>query len=692
MAIAVSLLRQQQAIGHNMSESIANNIGSDATGNLHLVTDNTQAAARMRIIIIGSGPVGMHCVKELFRQQASADIHVFGNEPYQPYNRVQLSALLAGDVARDNIDIPLPQNNTKTRFTFTICRISAIDTRTRQVTDILGQHHDYDKLIIATGARAFIPNIPGMGQKGVYTFRNLKDTESLYARIASSRHTVIVGGGLLGLEAARALCRSNTQVTLIQQGHHLMNRQLDEQGAAFLQQHIEAMGIAVITNSGVRAVLGDTRVTGVRTRDGEEIHCDTVLLCTGIQPNLELARDAKISVGRGIRVDDQLQTSADNVYAIGECCEHNGQTYGLAGPGLEQAAVLASVICKQQGQYTGSVAISHLKVVGQPVCSMGEVVDLPNRPRQRELIYCRKKQGIYRKLVLLKGRLIGVIGYGNWNEINRLQEAYKSHRFIWPWQLLWFSLTGRLWLKDQALQVSQWPPSATVCQCNSISQGELVDCIACGCNSLAALQKSTGAGTVCGSCKPLLQQLIGTTEPAEKERGAGLLVLLAATASTLVLLSLLLPEAQTANSVQQQGWFEKIWNDKFFKQISGFTLLGLTAIGMLMSLRKRLGFMQKLGAFRHWRFLHITLGTGCAGLLFLHTSFHLGANLNRLLMLDFLGITLLGSVTTALIGLGHKMAPSQAVQQRRFWTWVHLLVSWPLPVLLTVHILTVYYF
>ncbi len=646
-----------------------------------------------RVVVVGSGPVGVRVVNEILARSPDTNVDLFSNEPFQPYNRVQLSSLLAGEVSPSDIDLPLPQS--KERFSFHIATITAIDPYKKAVEDALGKIHTYDKLVIATGARAHIPQIPGISIPGVYSFRNLKDAESLYSRAARARHVVVVGGGLLGLEAARGLLRFNTQVTLIQQGSRLMNRQLDEEAAAILQHQVEALGIRVITNAGVREIQGDARVTGVKTRSGEHISCDTVLMCAGIKPNVEVARRAHLSVARGIVVNDQMQTSNDDIFAVGECCEHLGVTYGLVNPGYEQASIVADRIGGGQSLYGGTQTVSRLKVIGEQVISFGEVVDLLQRPLQQIVVYRDKKRSIYRKLVLHKGHLIGALGIGEWAESGRLQEAFKSERHIWGWQLLLFKVTGRLWPLKDADDVRKWPAASIVCQCNGITQGQLRK----ACSSFSTEQSltvsdlglATGAGMVCGSCKPLLGQLLGGNATQEKSVAWQWLLLGSLLAFVIVAMQAMMPEAQVADSVQQERWFESIWNNKFWKQFTGFSLLGMTIIGLLMSLRKRFNW-QWMGNFTYWRLLHSFLGAGCAVLLIFHTGFHLGENLNHWLMLSFLGVLVLGAGAGAAAGLMHRIPAAHARRIQQSINYLHIVIAWPLPALLAAHIFSVYYF
>ncbi|MFL0810182.1 MAG: FAD-dependent oxidoreductase [Agarilytica sp.] len=644
-----------------------------------------------RILVIGAGPAGIRFANELLKRRPTANITVFGNEPCQPYNRVQLSSLLAGDITIDEIVTALPVKDRHPNFSLIVSAIRFIDHEHKYIVDIEGNRHRYDKLVIATGSRPHVPNIPGVDQTGVYTFRNLNDTEFLYARISRARHIVVVGGGLLGLEAAKALSRQNTKVTLVQQGPRLMNRQLDEEAAGKLLSIVEALNIRVITNSGVRHILGGGRVEGVVTRDKETIDCDTVLLCAGIKPNIEIARSSKIAVANGIRVDDRLQTSVADVSAIGECCEHRNLTYGLVNPGFEQAAILADAMIGGHARYVGSLEVSRLKVLGASICSMGEVSDIEKRPFLNELKYRNKKQNIYRKIVTFKGKIIGAVGFGEWGESRRIQEAYQNGRRIHIWHILSFLITGNLFAASSKDEVNTWPRSAVICQCNNINLEELKTAIASGNSTIESLQKETGASTVCGSCKPLLAQLVGDDTAQEKEKTSLPVLVFSVLAVCIAASVVLVPGLTVSDSVQSQNVFETIWNDKFWKQVTGFSLLGLSTVGLLMSLRKRLPKLN-LGDYSYWRLLHIVLGLCCVITLVFHTGLHLGSNLNKILMLDFLAVISLGALAGLVFSFGHKFSAAASQRIRSIWNWFHILVTWPLPILLGFHILSVYYF
>lgn len=644
------------------------------------------------ISIIGSGPVGVQLVEEIYRRRPQTPITLFGNEPYAPYNRVQLSSYLAGTFKGEELSLPLPDPHSYPHFHYRTAHIRAIDTRKKMLLDAHNNTYTFDTLIFATGSKAHIPSIAGTNLSGVYCFRNRNDADALYARSVRSRHTVVIGGGLLGIEAAKSLLRYRTQVTLIQQAPRLMNRQLDASAASILKTDLEALGIQVILQSGVREIVGDTSVNGVRTRDGETIECDTILLCTGIQPNITLAREAGIRVNRGIVVNDQLQTSEPGIFAVGECTEHRGITYGLVQPGFEQAAVAAEVICGSEASYPGSHSGTRLKVLDKSVFSVGEVVDLADKPRQYQLIFKKNRpEPIYRQLVIHKGKLIGAAGVGSWPELERVHELVGSGRRLNYFSQLCFFLSGRLWPFSDTGQVRDWPASTIVCQCKSIRKEILAKSIVAGASTVSQLQECTGAGTVCGSCQPLLAQMCGQADKPPVESHWITTALLCMLTLVLAVILLGVPEPAPPESVQNIYWLQQIALDKTWKQITGFSLLGLALLGLLMSARKRLSWGW-MGSFTHWRFVHIGLGTLCAFTLILHTGLHMGENLNQWLLLNFLTVLMIGAAAGGVSSIGQKILPGSSAAVRRWVNWIHIVATWPLPALLFSHVMSVYYF
>ncbi|MGR9106520.1 MAG: NAD(P)/FAD-dependent oxidoreductase [Gammaproteobacteria bacterium] len=401
---------------------------------------------KLAVIIVGAGPVGQCLSEELLRRKAPFEIKLFGDEPSEPYNREQLSSLLAGSVDFSDLLNPLTSASSSTSLEYINSRVSEIDPDNRSVTDQEGRRYAYDRLVLATGSRASLPALPGSGLAGVYTFRTLRDAEALRARLSRARHIVVVGGGdILGVEVAYALAKSSTEITLVQHGERLLKRRLDQAAAAELHRRIESKGIRLVLNQRVRLIKGDQRVEGITTRFGECIPCDTVVFCTGVEPNIELAIQSGIRVQRGIVVDDHLRTSAKNVFAIGECCEHCRNASGVVAAGLEQARVLADRLTGGKSVYSGSEQVIGLKVLGGEVTSIGTVTESGKGLSHKELVYRPKAGGNYRKLVLDHGRVIGALGVGFWPESGRIHEAVRNRRYLFPWQRWKFRVSGLVW-------------------------------------------------------------------------------------------------------------------------------------------------------------------------------------------------------------------------------------------------------
>ena len=416
-----------------------------------------------------------------------------------------------------------------------------------------------------------------------------------------------------------------------------------------------------------------------------------MVVCTGIRPNLELAREAGLAVGRGITVNDNMQTTDPDVYAAGECAEHRGRVYGLVAPGLEQAGVAVHHILGGRASYRGSIAATKLKVVDVPVFSMGPVSREDSQDRFRSLRYGRPGEGVYRRIVKDRGRLVGVVAVGPWSELNRAQEAVSSRRVVWPWNERRFLRTGLLWGEGVAASVRDWAASSVVCNCTGVTQGALCGAMTAGCASVEDLQRRTGASTVCGSCRHLLADLLGAAPAAHLLIGWKTLAGISAAALALVLLSLFAGPIPYRESVQANFPIDLLWTDGLYKQVSGFSLVGLSLLGLLMSLRKRWRRFAA-GKFDHWRLFHTGLGLAVLIVLAAHTGLRLGHNLNMMLMTAFLAVNLLGAMSGGVTAMEHRLGGAAGARLRRAFTLLHILMCWPLPALLGFHILAVYYF
>lgn len=657
--------------------------------------ENPVEDADAPFIVVGGGPAGMRAAQELARHGVRP-ILLFSDEHWGPYNRVKLTPLLAREVNLGQVRQTLDLDSADRVTRIDGCRITAIDPQARRVRDHLGRDWRYAKLIVATGSRPHRPPIPGMEMSGVYTFRSLSDTEALMARAQRSRHTVVIGGGLLGLEAARGMFGRGVPVTVVEHERHLMARQLDLAGGAMLQRQIEALGIDIRTGVSVRQIVGTLRVDGIFLSDGEELACDTVILCTGVRSNRDLALEAGLAVGRGIRVDDSMRTSDPDIYAVGECAEHDGIVEGLVAPGLEQARAAAAAIMGETAPYRRAPVTTRLKVVGAPVFSAGEVEQADQRTDIRSVTWSTEAKGLYRRLIIQRGRLVGAIAVGDWDEIGQVQQLVARRARLWPWQLRRFEREGELVGAAVPDSVIAWPAAATVCNCTGVTRGQLGAAIAGGCATVEALCRTTSASTVCGGCRPLLQELLGADALPEPNKLWRPLALFSLLALLGVGLTSLLPPLPFADRFDAAFTIDKLFIDNTLKQVTGYSLLALSVIAALISLRKRLKWLI-FGEFAGWRLVHVVLGALALSTLVAHTGLRLGDNLNRALILSFLATLLAGGAGGAIIAFEHRLAAfplvrRRVVDPRGIALWLHILACWPLPLLLTIHIATVYFY
>jgi nitrite reductase (NADH) large subunit len=364
------------------------------------------------LVVIGNGMAAARFADELSKRALGRyAIAVVGEEPRLAYNRVLLSSVLAGEVASSEIELK-PQGWWRDRgITLRYgCRATAIDTDARSVMLADGESLAFSKLVFATGSQPIRPALPGMALPGVITFRDINDIWSIWHRAGSGDRVVVIGGGLLGLEAAYGLAKAGARVTVLHLMDRLMERQLDRQAARMLQRAVEAMGIEVILNADTAEISGTSRVEGVTLKDGRTIEADAVVVAIGIRPSADLARAAGIAVKRGIVIDDALETNVAGIHAIGECAEHRGVCYGLVEPAHEQARVLAARLSGRDARYAGSVLSTNLKVSGVNVFSAGDFLGAEGT---EEIMLSDPGIGLYKKLVIADGRLVGAVLFGD---------------------------------------------------------------------------------------------------------------------------------------------------------------------------------------------------------------------------------------------------------------------------------------
>jgi nitrite reductase (NADH) large subunit len=364
------------------------------------------------LVIVGNGMAAARLVDELAKVALGRyAIAVIGAEPRLAYNRVLLSSVLAGETASHEIELK-PADWWRDRGVTVKynCLATEIDVGRRELKIANDESIEFSKLILATGSTPLRLNVPGADLLGVHTFRDTRDVDLLLTLAAQKKRVVVVGGGLLGLEAAYGLAKAGAPVTLIHLMDRLMERQLDAPAAALLKSLVERKGIEILLNANTARIHGETRVEGVQLVDGRRIEAEAVIFAAGIRPNVALAQEAGISVNRGVVVDDHLETSAPDVFALGECAEHRGICYGLVEPAYEQARVLARHLAGRDTAYQGSVVATNLKVSGVAVFSAG---DFMGEGGSEAIVLSDLKRGTYKKLVISDGRLTGAVLIGD---------------------------------------------------------------------------------------------------------------------------------------------------------------------------------------------------------------------------------------------------------------------------------------
>jgi nitrite reductase (NADH) large subunit len=369
--------------------------------------------ARQRLVVIGNGMAGMRTVEELLKIAPELyDITVFGAEPHGNYNRILLSPVLAGEKRMDDIII-----NTRDWYAANGITLHAgdavaeIDRARRIVRSEKGVEARYDRLLIATGSKPFIIPVPGCDLPGVIAFRDIQDVETMLEAARDHHHAVIVGGGLLGLEAANGLQRQGMSVTVVHASDSLMDRQLDASASALLRRSLEAKGLRFVMAAQTTEIIGDERVRAVRFADGTQIDADLVVMTAGVRPNIALAKAAGLHCDRAIVVDDTLQTFDPRVYAVGECVQHRSATFGLVAPIWDQARVAGAHLAGAgHRRYVQRATATKLKVTGVDLYSAGDFIGGDD---SEDLVLRDPRRGVYKRVVLQAGRVIGAVLYGD---------------------------------------------------------------------------------------------------------------------------------------------------------------------------------------------------------------------------------------------------------------------------------------
>ncbi|MEP6716926.1 MAG: nitrite reductase large subunit NirB [Terriglobia bacterium] len=470
---------------------------------------------KQKLVVIGNGMAGARVVEDILDRGGAKqfDIAMFGEEPTGNYNRILLSNVLNGSYKEEEIFLnPMEWYQEHNIRLHAGRKASGLLRRAKLVYGEDGVPEPYDKLIIATGSRAFIPpmegtTIPAGGLKpGVFVFRTLEDCRQIAAWAKGNRTAAVIGGGLLGLEAARGLQNFGLDVHVVHLGGHLMQQQLDAGAGAILRSSMEALGIKVHLNKSTTAILGGENVLGLRFADGATLECDMVIISTGIRANWEIAAGCGLTVERGVVVDDQMRSVDDpNIYAVGEVAQHRGHMYGLVAPLWEQAKVVADHITGKntRAAYHGSKVATKLKVMGVEVASMG-IVD-PQTPDDEVVQFSEPKRGTYKKLIIRDGRLVGGILLGDIGKAAYLMQAFDRNTPL-PEERL--QLLFDIGDPPKQVTFAEMSANTQVCNCNGVSKGTILACVTSGRRNARAVMDATRAGMGCGSCKSMVAEIV----------------------------------------------------------------------------------------------------------------------------------------------------------------------------------------
>jgi nitrite reductase (NADH) large subunit len=479
-----------------------------------------------KLVLIGNGMAGVRTLEELLKVAPDKyQITVFGSEPYGNYNRILLSPVLAGEKTVAEIMLNDMQWYADNGITLHCGKeVVGIDRAKRKVIADDGTGADYDRLLLATGSNPFVVPVPGHQLPGVVTFRDIRDVQLMMDASKQSQHAVVIGGGLLGLEAANGLVRQGMNVTVVHIHETLMERQLDRVAGEMLRKSLEERGMHFHMPAQTVEILGEERVRGVRFKDGSELYADLVVMAVGIRPNIDLAKKAGIYCERGIVVNDTLQTYDPCIYAVGECVQHRSQTYGLVAPLFEQAKVCANHLAHfGYSRYQGSLTSTKLKVTGIDLFSAG---DFNGDDSTEEIVLKDASQGTYKKLVLKDNRIRGAVMYGDTGDgawyFQLMRDgsdvaAFRDHLMF-----------GQAHLGDAGhggqSKAAAMSDAMEVCGCNGVCKGTIVKAISeKGLFTLEEVRAHTKASSSCGSCTGLVEQIMAsvlgggyTAAPKEK--------------------------------------------------------------------------------------------------------------------------------------------------------------------------------
>lgn len=472
---------------------------------------------KRKLVVIGNGMAGVRAVEEILAIHPNEfEITIFGKEPHPNYNRILLSKVLQGDTTVENITLNDWSWYKANRIAlFTGEPVVQVDTNKKFVVTAKDRIVPYDELIIATGSLPFMLPLPGAKKEGVTAFRDIYDCDKMVESSKKYKKAIVIGGGLLGLEAARGLLNLGMNVDVVHIGDYIMDRQLDPAAARMLQKELEEQGMNFLLQKNSAEITGHKRVKGLRFSDGSWREADLIVMAVGVRPNTEVAAGTDIEINRAIVVDDYMRTNIPNVYAVGECAEHRGFVYGLVAPLYEQGKALAAALCKQEhAGYQGSVLSTQLKVSGVDVFSAGEFMD---SDETQSMQWFDGIQNTYKKVVVRDNKIAGAVLFGDITEGAKLLGMIQKKT---DYAVLEKEMQRGAGSKDE--QIAAMADHDIVCACNGVSKGTIVGAV-CeqSLESVDDIKACTKASSSCGGCRPVVAEILdfirrNGTEEAKK--------------------------------------------------------------------------------------------------------------------------------------------------------------------------------
>ncbi|SFL49963.1 nitrite reductase large subunit NirB [Salibacterium qingdaonense] len=466
------------------------------------------AEHKEQLVVIGNGMAGVRTVEEILKKDPERyKIIIFGKEPHPNYNRISLSSVLQGDTELDDIILNTYEWYEQNNITlYTGDPVVDIDTKKQTITSENNVTLAYDRLILATGSNPFMLPLPGADKEGVIAFRDIEDCETMINASSHYQRAAVIGGGLLGLEAARGLLNLNMETEVIHLADSLMERQLDSTAGTMLKEELEQQGMRFHMEKQTEQIVGGDRVEGLYFKDGTKLYADLIVMAVGIKPNIALAQKAGIETNRAVVVNNYMEADVPNVYAVGECAEHNGIAYGLVAPLYEQAKVLADRLCDDTSTaaYNGSLMYTQLKVSGVDVFSAGDFMDGEGKKAVR---VHDEFEGVYKKVMVQDEKVVGSVLFGDTSDSPRLLDMMKKQEDIG-------GMSKAVLLPSEGTGQTESPvlsmaPEETICGCNGVSKEAIVQSIEQdGLTSVEEIKQHTNASRSCGGCKPLVSDLL----------------------------------------------------------------------------------------------------------------------------------------------------------------------------------------